>query len=450
MKSRLALLTTVLVTLAGCTETGAVEDEASSESAVSQADHRNVDRDLDAAIRAGRFPGAVVYGEDVDHAITYQRAYGSLAYDASKVTDGTVYDLASVTKVMATTVAAMKEVDAGRLDLERTARSYLPGLDAAYERVSVRSLLAHTSCFPDGPPPGSIAGRADGEADTVVGWFNGNVARIAGRGTCTTGRATYSDLNIVLVAAITQKTSGKRLDRYLGDAVFGPLAMTRTRFNPPADWRPFIAPTERYSGRDRSGRTGLVHGEVHDETSYYFGGIGGNAGLFSTAADLGKLARALVTDVAGEALVSRATRDRFFADQRVVDQLGSRRALGWEVAPAHCGRLFGPKAVGHTGFTGTSVCLDPERKVLTVILTNRVHPSRNRGSIGQDRIALATDVVEKVDPCIARPTWTLCGNTAQGGYAGLSGMLYECKARKVTRCATECVSAPPGQADYCR
>lgn len=447
---RLALAATAFVTLAGCASATPEEDSSESESGVTQADHRNVDRHIDAAIRAGRFPGAVVYGEDVDHGIVYQRAYGSLAYDASPVTEATIYDLASVTKVMATTVAVMKEVDAGRIDLTRTAKSYLPGLDAAYDRVTVRSLMAHTACFPDGPPSGSIAGRADGEADTVVAWFNRHAGRIAGKGACAAGRATYSDLHIVLAAAVVQKASGKRLDRYLADAVYGPLGMSRTRFNPPAEWRSSIAPTERYSGRDRSGRSGLVHGEVHDETSYYFGGVGGNAGLFSTAGDLGKLAHALVTGDASEALVSRATRDRFFADQGVVDQLGSRRALGWELAPAHCGRLFGPKAVGHTGFTGTSVCLDPERKMFAIVLTNRVHPSRNRGSIGADRVALTSAVVEKIDPCVARPTWTLCGNTPQGDYAGLSGTLYDCKAGKVTRCANECVSAPSGVADYCR
>lgn len=405
-----------------------------------------VDAILHRAITAGRFPGAVVRSGSVrfPNVPDYQRAYGTTDYGRANVTGDTVYDLASVTKVLATTVVAMVEVDQGRLDLDKSVRDYLPDLGAGFGHLTTRALLAHRSCFPDGPPRGSLAGaRRDGSTGSIVAWFDEKVA--APPRSC--GSVLYSDLNLLLTTAVVQKTSGKRLDD-AARGVYGPLGLTSTGFNPtqaPLALRlDRIAPTERYpDGRpDRSGRTGLVHGVVHDELSYYFGGLGGNAGLFSTAGDVSKLLKAILED----RVVRRATRNLFFAPQ------GGGRALGWELAPAHCAvdGAMGSLTVGHTGFTGTSVCMDPEQGTYTVVLTNRVHPSRERGSIHGDRVALVGALVEKADPCRARAQWTgLCGSTPQVAHAGQGDVLYECRARKATVCATGCFVAPQGQADRC-
>lgn len=424
------------------------EPSDGAESALVEADHAQVNKVLHTAIVARKFPGAVVRSEHLDTNMVYEHAYGTLE-GRTALTPDAVYDLASVTKVLATTVAVMREVDSGRLSLDGKVSSYVPGLDDRFGRLTLRQLLMHQSCLPDGPPPGSINGQKSGETADVVAWFNANANALAGKGACGRGAATYSDLNMILAAAVVQSVSGKRLDRYLQDEIYDPLGMTSTRFNPPAAWKGRIAPTETYgASKDRSGRSGQIHGQVHDETSWYFGGVGGNAGLFSTAGDIGKLVRGLLKS---DVIVKKpATRATFFASQGVTDQLGGKRALGWEIAPWYCPG-FGPNTVGHTGFTGTSVCIDPDRNSYAVVLTNRVFPTRNGPAITGERQALSRILGEKADPCAKRPTYRgLCGNTASEGNAGLTGYLYACRDRKVTKCATRCVSAAAGTPDFCQ
>ncbi len=435
----------------GCSAEAVPGDSEGLSAGAATDENRTVDPLLHAAVTEKRFPGAVVHAGVImdpsrpEDDQTFTRAYGTMAYDTRLVTEETRYDLASVTKVLGTTTAVMREVDKGRLRLDAKVRDVLPELSPAYATMTVKSLLSHTSCLADGPPPGSLAdlkGRG-ADATKVVAFMNLHAARIF-LGACS---PTYSDLNMVLAGAVVQKTSGKRLDVYLRDEVFAPLGMTKTGFNPSASEKPSVAPTEVYVAADRAGRRGAIVGEVHDETSFYFGGVGGNAGLFSTAGDVGKLIRALLTD----RIVGRTTRDLFFASQGVRDQLGATRALGWEIAPAHCGKGFGPRTVGHTGFAGTSVCIDPDQGVYTVVLTNRVFPSRLGKSIHPDRVALSAALVDKVSPCVLRPRWTVCGNTQQGGFSGKSGILYACAANgnRATVCPRGCVSAPAGTADHC-
>ncbi|MBL9110554.1 MAG: beta-lactamase family protein [Myxococcales bacterium] len=437
------------VTALGCSAETTSDEPVAAESEGAQTDlFRTLDPLLHDAVTARRFPGAVVHAgalfdlanEADDQTIT--RAYGSLAYDARPVNEDTMYDLASVTKALGTTVAVMREVDRGRLALTSDVRALLPDLAPAFAGITVKRLLSHTSCLVDGPPPGSLATREGRGADAsnVVAFMNLHAGRVFQAGKCA---PTYSDLNLVLAAALVQKSSGKRLDAYLAEEVFGPLGMSRTRFNPTGETN--IAPTETYPTGDRAGRKGSIVGEVHDETSFFFGGVGGNAGMFSTAGDLGRLVRALLRDT----LVRRETRDAFFSSQGVRDQLGSERALGFEVRPSHCGKGFGPRTVGHTGFAGTSFCIDPDSSAYTIVLTNRVYPSRNGRSIHPDRVALSGALLDKVSPCVLRPTWTVCGHTAQGDYSGRPGVLYSCPRGAATVCPRGCTSAPAGKPDVC-
>jgi CubicO group peptidase (beta-lactamase class C family) len=179
--------------------------------------------------------------------------------------------------------------------------------------------------------------------------------------------------------------TGVPLDAYLAGAVFGPLGMADTRFNPPAAERARIAPTEYDPWRQRQ-----VHGEVHDENAYALGGVSGHAGLFSTGADLARFARAYLTGgtLDGRRVFDASTLDRFAAVQ---DTALSRRALGWETPTGgnSAGRYLSRSAIGHTGFTGTSLWMDRERGVFVLLLTNRVNPTRTNTRIGRVRTALA-------------------------------------------------------------
>ena len=198
-------------------------------------------------------------------------------------------------------------------------------------------------------------------------------------------RYVYSDLNAILLGEIVHRLSGQTLDVYLARHVFGPLGMRDTRYNPPKSELARIAPTEFDPWRQRK-----VRGEVHDENAFALGGVSGHAGLFSTADDLSRLARAYLNGGAldGARVFDAATIARFTLVQ---DSTISRRALGWETPTGgnSAGHYLSRAAFGHTGFTGTSLWIDPARGVYVVLLTNRVNPTRQNTRIGGVRVALA-------------------------------------------------------------
>ncbi|MYS24633.1 CubicO group peptidase, beta-lactamase class C family, partial [Streptomyces sp. DvalAA-14] len=295
----------------------------------------------------------------------------------------TVFDLASLTKLF-TAVAAVQQIEYGALRLDAPVARYAPEVTAAAEhRVTVRHLLTHTSGLRPELPLYDLPDAA------------ARAARLAAEQPLTapgTARR-YSDLNLLLLQTVLERVAGTPLDRLIADGITGPLGMTDTCFNPPADRLPRIAATEdqrRPWGRlDR----GMVHGVVHDENAYAMGGVAGHAGLFSTAWDLALFARAVLdggagilrTDSAALLLGAAAGPD------------GSHRPLGFEIdQPWFMGESAGRGALGHTGFTGTSLLLDPATDTFLVLLTNSVHPSRTWREGSAPRAAAATRLARAV------------------------------------------------------
>ena len=328
----------------------------------------------DAAVRAGIdrgiYPGAVLVIGTADR-VLHARGFGRMTWArrARSVTpDSTLFDLASLTKVVATTLAAALLVDRGDLDLDARVDRYLPRFRGpGKEAVTVRMLLDHTSGEPAWVPFFRLAPTRDSALSLL---YATPLARRAG------GSPVYSDLNAMLLGLIVAQVSGTSLDRFVSREIFTPLEMTRTVFNPPVPWRGWIAPTGRYRGRP-------VAGTVNDQNAARLGGVAGHAGLFSTGADLARYAqfwlRRGVTG-AGTRLLADSTIRRFLRPSGA----SGHRLLGWErpdpdeYHPDPYGSLLSAEAYGHTGWTGTQIWLDPARGVFVVFLTNRSYDPRVR------------------------------------------------------------------------
>ena len=332
---------------------------------------------LDAAVRDRAFPGAfAVIGNHAGILASY--GAGHLDWAPSPRPDAhTIWDLASLTKVIGMTSAMMQLVEQGRVSLDAPVQRYLPEWTGPHKaEVTVRNLLTHTSGLPAFRAYDRITTNADSIAKLMMAE---PLEALPGT------RYVYSDIGAYLAGKIVERVSGQRLDRYLADHVFGPLGMDETMYNPPASLRPRIAPTEVDPRRG-----GKLRGRVHDERAYYLGGISAHAGLFSSGADLARFAEMYLN---GGALGSV----RLFRPQTVIafttlqDSSISNRAIGWEKPDGtnSAGHLMSPSAFGHTGFTGTSIWIDPARDLFIVLLTNRVDPTRNNHKIGEVRIVLA-------------------------------------------------------------
>jgi CubicO group peptidase (beta-lactamase class C family) len=350
---------------------------------------------LDSAMAAGAAPGGVV-------AVSYRGArflYGTgrLALDDPARPDGwTVYDLASLTKVVATTTLAMIAVSEGRLDLDAPVQRYLSEFRGhGKERVTIRHLLTHSSGLRADRP----LWRETPDADSALRLVN-----LTPLDTAPGVRMVYSDLGAIVLGEVVERVLGGRLDRLAERRIFRPLDMRSTRFRPPAAWLPRIAPTEY----DTAWRKRIVRGEVHDEKSAWLGGVAGHAGLFGSAPNLLTFGEWILsvlreptsatserneTPRAAQASVRPTVLREFVHRQNVVP--GSSRALGWDTpsAGSSAGTHLDPMSFGHTGFTGTSIWIDPSRDLVIVLLTNRVHPTRNNPRVGPLRIAVADAVV---------------------------------------------------------
>ncbi len=345
---------------------------------------------LDSAIAAGAAPGAVLAVSINGERFVY--GTGALGQDDSTRPDGrTVYDMASLTKVIALTTLAMMAVEEGRLDLDAPVVRYLPAFArgvGAKDRVLVRDLLLHDSGLPAHRPlwlesrgrTGAIRGTLISDLDTVPG-----------------ARMVYSDLGAITLATILESLYGKRIDRLFAERVAGPLGLARTRYLPPSSWRLIIAPTEQDPWRAR-----MLRGEVHDENAARLKGASGHAGLFSDAEDLLRF---------GEWALAGATRRTWagplqppaaFATWTVRQDrpAGSSRALGWDTpsGQSSAGTIMSARSFGHTGFTGTSIWADPTRDIVVVLLTNRVHPTRITPRFGAIRSTLADVVMRALFP----------------------------------------------------
>lgn len=371
---RLAGLLLILLLAAGCRPLLPVTPPGTFE---------EVDRLLASYQERGAFPGGVLAVGDRE-GLLHLHPFGRLTYEAEAppVTAKTLYDLASLTKVVATTTLAMILVDEGKLELDQPVQELLPDFQGPGKKaVTVRHLLTHSSGLPALAP---LYREIQGKEAYVERIQAMELVYPPG------SRSTYSDLGMILLGEILERTAGQPLDALVHTGVLDPLGMRDTRFRPPPDLHPRIAPTEIDPWRGR-----LVQGEVHDENAFAMGGVAPHAGLFGTAGDLARFARMLLNrgTLDGHRIVSSETVDLFTRRAGIPE---SDRALGWDTKSpegSSAGTLFSPRSFGHTGFTGTSLWIDPERGLFVILLTNRVHPTRENNLIREVRPAVADAVV---------------------------------------------------------
>ena len=348
------------------------------------------------------FPGAVLAVGRRD-SLLLTVAVGHYGVDDRRpVTPETIYDLASLTKVIGLTTAVMMLVDSGKLDLDAPVQRYVPAFQGTgKERVTIRHLLTHSSGLPAWRPLYAQAPTRE-QALTLVD----TTALLRQPG----DTFIYSDLGAIVLTQAVEATSGQRINEFLEARVFGALGMESTRFLPPARWRDRIAPTEN----DTAFRHRALRGEVHDENAGRLEGVSGHAGLFGTAPDLAQFAQWLIETRAGVLTPGsppglnkpqlRSDLVRTFTTRQNVP-VGSSRALGWDTpsGTSSAGTKMGTNAFGHTGFTGTSIWIDPDLDVFIILLTNRVNPTRANTRIFQVRRRVADLVVDAVNPGAPAP-----------------------------------------------
>jgi beta-glucosidase-like glycosyl hydrolase/CubicO group peptidase (beta-lactamase class C family) len=347
----------------------------------------SVDRVLDDFLQQKAFPGGVLavgYRGDLVHL----QPFGRLTYDedSKPVTVDTIYDLASLTKVVATTTMAMILVDEGALELDKPVQDFLPlFVGPGKKKVTVRNLLTHSSGL---VAYGDLYTEIDGKAAYVEHIQALELDYEPG------SKSVYSDYGMILLGEILERVAGQPMDEFLEQKVFGPLGMKDTGYLPAAAIFDRIAPTE-----DDPWRGYLVHGEVHDENAYALGGVAPHAGLFSTATDLARYLQLILNGGVFEQqrIVSRHIVESWTQRDEIPD---SDRAIGWDTKSAEkssAGQYFSPRSFGHLGYTGTSMWVDPDRELFVILLTNRVHPTRENILIRQVRPAVADAVVQALE-----------------------------------------------------
>ena len=338
------------------------------------------DEPIESAIRAGLIPGAVLLVGH-DGKVVYRKAYGERALlpKHESMTVDTMFDAASLTKVIATTPSVMKLFEQGKIRLNDPVTKYLPEFQGGHSDITIRNLMTHFSGLRpdlDLEPPWS-------------GYETGIQRALIDKPAGPPGvRFVYSDINFILMGEIVRRLSGKTLPEFARESVFDPLGMRETMFLPPSALRPRIAPTEldKTTGQP-------LRGVVHDDTSRYMGGVAGHAGLFTTADDLAKFAQMMIDggESDGTRLFAASTIEKFTSPQSPADQ-PILRGLGWDIdSPfsSNRGDLFPIGSYGHTGFTGTSLWIDPTSRSYVILLANSVHPHRGK-SLTSLRARIAT------------------------------------------------------------
>lgn len=326
---------------------------------------RVIDRVVSHGIKAGGFPGAaVVVGRK--GAAVWRKGFGRLdwATTSPRVSPSeTIYDLASLTKVVGTTTAVMILYDEGLIGLDDPVSKYLPEFSGGLkDSVTIRLLLEHRSGLPPDRPLWRLA-SSPADARRIV--LSTSLDYRPG------ARYVYSDLGAMTLAFIVEHVTGQPLDGFLHDRVYAPLGMSHTFFRPADSLRDRVAPTEVTPPRGYP-----IQGEVHDENAYALGGVAGHAGLFSTAQDLAVFAQMMLNGGEYDGI-------RIVADSTVrlfTTRAAGSRALGWAMADGQwgSGRFLSDQAYGHVGYTGTSLWIDPAREMFVILLTNRVHAARAR------------------------------------------------------------------------
>jgi len=338
---------------------------------------------LEKALAARAFPAcslAVTFrGELVVH-----KALGRFTYDPAspEVSTASIFDLASLTKVVATTAMAMILYERGLLDLEAPVTAIAPefaGDDDHRREITLRMLLAHSSGL---PAYEKLFLRAQTRADLLEAALSTPLAAAPG------ARAEYSDVGFITLGVVLERLADESLDAFCQREIFGPLGMTHTTFNPTRALKDSIPPT----ADDRTFRHRIIQGEVQDENASILGGVAPHAGLFSTAEDLAIFAHAMLNG--GHPILRSSTVELFSRRESAPE--GTSRALGWDTpsAQSQSGKYFSPRSFGHLGYTGTSLWIDPERQLSIALLTNRTWPDCQNQAIKQVRPAFHDAVME--------------------------------------------------------
>lgn len=336
------------------------------------------------------------------------KAFGHLAFDSdavasplprslrqggtSEVTPSTLFDLASLTKVVATTSMAMILYERGLLELDAPTIGTIPEflVDSCGEtdprrlEVTFRHLLAHSSGLPSYE---KLFLKAHTPDELRQAAFTVPLSADPG------SRADYSDIGFIILGAALERISGESLDAFCQREIFGPLGMTATAFNPPADLRPHIPPT----ADDHTFRNKIIQGEVQDENAFVLGGVAPHAGLFSNAGDIARFADAMIQGgqpILHQPILHPETVALF--TRREPAPAGTSRALGWDTpsSPSESGKYFGPRSYGHLGYTGTSLWIDSDRQLSITLLTNRTWPDCGNQAIKQVRPAFHDAIIE--------------------------------------------------------
>jgi CubicO group peptidase (beta-lactamase class C family) len=361
---------------------------------------KHIDDAVEAAIARNEIPGAVVLVARRGR-IGYLKAFGSRALQPARepMTIDTIFDIASLTKVIATTPSIMLLVERGDVRLGDKVKRYLPQFTGGKkEDITVHQLLTHYSGL---PPDFDLSKQWQGNEGALEQLWKGKTVSDPGK------EFAYSDLNFITLGEIVRIVSGKPLDAFAREKIFQPLDMSETTFLPSASWRGRIAPTEPRSNTLQYLKgTGtpeqaeeILRGEVHDPTAWRMGGVAGHAGLFSTARDLAIYLQMLMNDGSwmGQRLLSPLTVRAMTSPQNPLNST-SLRGFGWDIYTSYSspkGDLF-PDGYGHTGFTGTSVWVDPAAKTFVILLSNRVHPD-GKGDVTHLRGVIANIVAASIN-----------------------------------------------------
>jgi len=341
----------------------------------------DLDAAINQAIREDKIPGAVLL---VGHRgeVVYRKAYGSRALVPAKepMTVDTIFDIASLTKIVATTSGLMKLYEEGRFRLDDPVTTYLPEFQGGASPITIRELVTHFSGL-----------RPDLDLEPPWAGYETGIHRalIDKPAAPPETKFTYSDINFILLGEIVHRLSGLPENEYLKQILFDPLGMKETGYLPAATLKPRIAPTETTKDGE------ILRGVVDDPTARYMGGVAGHAGVFSTADDLGKFCQMILDG--GDGLFSPATIQKFTESQTSLTQ-PIQRGVGWDIQSPYSGprgELFPVGSFGHTGFTGTSIWIDPASQTYIVLLTNSVHP-KQRKAITPLRASVATIVAASV------------------------------------------------------
>ncbi len=353
---------------------------------------QGVDSVINAAIRDSAFPGAELLVAQ-NGVILHFKAYGHYTYNDTSgvISRNTMYDLASLTKVIATTTATMICYDRGLFKLDDKVAKYIPQFGVnGKENVTIRNLLVHDSGLrPDITRKLASFDTVKNKPQAVLNEiYNDSLVYRTG------SKMVYSDLNMIVMGKIIEKVTGERLDQFTEKEIFEPLGMSSTMFNPPKSLIYKIAPTEY----DNYWRHRQIRGTVHDETAALLGGVAGHAGLFSDASDLAKLLQMLLQKgvYQGRRFIKASTVNLFIKKQSNL----STRALGWDTKSpkrSSAGHFFSNLSYGHLGFPGTSVWTDPTRKLFVVFLTNRVYPTRKDIKIRAVRPVVHDAVIKAIE-----------------------------------------------------